>query len=229
MEQEALEQCCMSCAWPCSILWHPGRLIQNPRTNWNPGPSSQSYGFSSSHVQVWELDHKEGWSESCSVTSKSLWPHELYSLWSSPGQNTGVGIRSLLQGILPTQGWNPGFPHCRQILYQLSHKGSPRILEWVAYPFSSGSSRPRNWTWVFCIVGRVFTNWAVEEARGWGVKTQPPKPNLVKVSYWWKHLHLTVGIQQMSTFSRSCALLGSSKNLEPIFEYSRPNLISVFL
>ena len=128
-----------------------------------------------------------------------------------------------------SRGWNPGLPHCRRILYQLGHKGSPRILEWVAYPFSSGSSRPRNWTWVFCIVGRVFTNWAVEEARGWGVKTQPPKPNLVKVSYWWKHLHLTVGIQQMSTFSRSCALLGSSKNLEPIFEYSRPNLISVFL
>ena len=37
-------------------------------------------------------------------------------------------------------------PHCRQILYQLSHKGSPRMQEWVAYPFSSGSSRPRNQT-----------------------------------------------------------------------------------
>ena len=36
--------------------------------------------------------------------------------------------------IFPTQGSNPGLPHCRQILYQLSHKGSPRILEWVAYP-----------------------------------------------------------------------------------------------
>jgi len=47
---------------------------------------------------------------------------------------------SLLQGIFPTQGSNPGLPHCRQILYQMSHKGSPRILEWVAYPFSSGSS-----------------------------------------------------------------------------------------
>ena len=49
------------------------------------------------------------------------------------------------QGIFPTQGSNPGLPHCRQILYQLSHMGSPRILEWVAYPFSRGSSRPRNW------------------------------------------------------------------------------------
>ena len=49
-------------------------------------------------------------------------------------------VFSLLQGIFPTQGSNPSLPHCRQIPYQLSHKGSPRILEWVAYPFSSGSS-----------------------------------------------------------------------------------------
>jgi len=41
---------------------------------------------------------------------------------------------------LPNPGINPGLPHCRQILYQLSHKGSPRILEWVASPFSSRSS-----------------------------------------------------------------------------------------
>ena len=47
-----------------------------------------------------------------------------YSPWDSPGQNTGVGSRSLLQGIFPTQGSNPGLPHCRQILYQLSYKGS---------------------------------------------------------------------------------------------------------
>ena len=67
-----------------------------------------------------------------------------YSPWNSLGQNTGVGSLSLLWGILPTQGSNPGLLHCRRILYQLSHQGSPRILEWVAYPFSSGSSRPRN-------------------------------------------------------------------------------------
>ena len=72
--------------------------------------------------------------------------HGRYIRWNSPGQNTGVGDLSLLRGIFPTQGSNPGLPHCRQILYQLSHKGSPRILEWVAYPFSSGSSWPRNRT-----------------------------------------------------------------------------------
>ena len=49
----------------------------------------------------------------------------VYSPWNSLGQNTGEGGLSLLQGIFPTQGLNPGLPHCRQILYQLSHQGSP--------------------------------------------------------------------------------------------------------
>ena len=75
-------------------------------------------------------------------------PQGLDSPWNSPGQNTGVGSFSLLLGIFPTQGSNPGFQYCRWSLYQLSHKGSPRILEWVAYPFSSGSSHPRNRTGV---------------------------------------------------------------------------------
>ena len=84
------------------------------------------------------------------------------SPWDSLGQNTGVvSSLSLLQGILPTRGSNPDLLHCRQILYQLSHKGRPRMLEWVAYPFSSRSSRPRNWTWVSCISGEFFTNRAI--------------------------------------------------------------------
>ena len=68
-------------------------------------------------------------SESQSVVSNSLRPHGLYSPWNSLGQNTRVGTLSLLQRIFPTQGSNPGIPYCRPILYQLSHKGSPRILE----------------------------------------------------------------------------------------------------
>ena len=87
-----------------------------------------------------------------------------YSQWNSPGQDTGVGSLSLLQEFFPTQGSNPGLPHCRWILYQQSHQWSPRILEWVACPFSSGSSWPRNWTRISCIAGRFFTNWAVREA-----------------------------------------------------------------
>ena len=98
------------------------------------------------------------WSESCSIVSDSLRPHVLYSPWNSPGQNTGVGSLSLLQGTFSTQGSNPGLLHCRQILNQLSHKGSSRILDWVAYPFSRGSSRPRNQTGVSCIAGGFITN-----------------------------------------------------------------------
>ena len=67
-------------------------------------------------------------SESRSVVSDSLRPHGLYSPWNSPGQDTRVGSRSLLQGIFPTQGSNPGLPHCRRILYQLSHQGSPNTI-----------------------------------------------------------------------------------------------------
>ena len=104
-------------------------------------------------------------SESCSFVCDSLQPYGLYSPWNSLGQNTGVGSLSLLQGIFPTQGSNLGLPHCRKILYQLSQKRSPRILVWVPYPFSSGSSWPRNWTRVSCIAGRFFINWGIREAK----------------------------------------------------------------
>ena len=82
----------------------------------------------------------------------------------SPGKNTGVSCHALLWGIFSTQGLNPGLPQCRQILSCLSHQGSPRILEWVAYPFSGRSSQPRNWTRVSYIAGRLFTSWATREA-----------------------------------------------------------------
>ena len=80
-------------------------------------------------------------SESSSIMPHSLKPHGLYSPWNFPRQNTGVDSRSLLQGIFPTQGSNPGLPHCSQILYPLSHQGHPRTLEWVAISFSNA------WKW----------------------------------------------------------------------------------
>ena len=105
----------------------------------------------------------------------SLQLHGLYSPWISPGQNIGVGSHSLLQGIFPTQGSNPGLSQHRWILYSLRHQGSlimkavaaaakllqlcptlcdpmdytvhgilqARILDWVAFPFSRGSSQPK--------------------------------------------------------------------------------------
>ena len=95
----------------------------------------------------------------------------------SPGKNTGVGCHALLQGIFPTQGWNSGLLHCRQILYQLSHQGSPKIVEWVAYPSSRGPSQPRNQTGVFCIAGGFFASWATREAQS---NHTPIKINLKK-------------------------------------------------
>ena len=63
------------------------------------------------------------------VAQSSLRSHGLYSPWSSPGQNPGVSSHSLLQGIFPTQGSNPGLPHSRKILNQLSHHGSHLDLD----------------------------------------------------------------------------------------------------
>ena len=92
-----------------------------------------------------------------------------------------MGCHSLLQAIFPTQGSNPGLPHCRWILYHLSHEGSPRILEWAAYAFFSRSSWPRNLTGVSYIAGRFFTSWATREALI--LKSQLPSP------YWKIHVH----------------------------------------
>ena len=96
---------------------------------------------------------------------KSLSCVQLFvSPWNSPGQKAGMDSLSLIQEIFPTQGWNPDLPHCRQILYQLSHKGSPGILDWVSYPFSRGPSQPRNRTRVSCVAGGFFTSWATRKA-----------------------------------------------------------------
>ena len=126
------------------------------------GKTSITVDFNKLHIFLMQYFKCE--SESRSVVSNCLQAHGLYSPWNSPGQNTGVGSLSLLQGIFPTQGLNPGLPHCGWILYQVSHKGTPRILEWVAYLFSSGSSQSRNQTGVSCIAGRFFTIWATRKS-----------------------------------------------------------------
>ena len=86
------------------------------------------WGLSSSPMEdTW-------WSERLSVLSDSLWLQELYSPRNSPSQNTGGGSLSLLQGIFPIQGLNPGLPHCRQILYQLSHRERHMGKHWHFLP-----------------------------------------------------------------------------------------------
>ena len=101
------------------------------------------------------------WSKLQVAHSCLLRPHGLYSPWSSSGQNTGVGICPFSRSSFHPRDWTWD---CRWILYQLSRKGSPRLQEWVAYPFSSGSSWPRNQTRVSCFAVGFSTNWAIREA-----------------------------------------------------------------
>ena len=139
-------------------------------------------------------------SESCSVTSDSLRPHGLYSHGILQARIL-VGSLPLLHGSFSTQRSNPGLPHCRWILYQLSHKRSVRILEWVISPFSRGSSRPRNRTGVSCIAGRFFTNWVIRDVGSilWSL-TSPGEGNGNPLQYsclensldrgaWWAIIH----------------------------------------
>ena len=76
------------------------------------------------------LEWKWKWKCNHSVILDSLWPHGLQPArllcpWNFPGKNTGEGCCFLLLWIFPTQGSNLGLPHCRQIIYHVSHKGSP--------------------------------------------------------------------------------------------------------
>ena len=104
--------------------------LQNPAQNlfqeafWDPSSQDTSY---SSFLQSLRP------SRVCLVTQSyptlqlhGLQPSRLLCPWESPDKNTGVGCHALLQGIFPTQGLNPGLPHCRQICYHLSHQGSPK-------------------------------------------------------------------------------------------------------
>ena len=125
---------------------------------------------------------------SVKVMPDSLWPHGLYSPWNFPGQNAGVGSLSLLQGIFPTQGSNPGLLHCRQILYQLSHKRSPEIREWVAYPFSSGSSQPRNQTGAPALQACVLSHVQLFAAP-WTTACQSPLTTEYSRQEYWVGCH----------------------------------------
>ena len=74
------------------------------------------------------------WKWSRSIVSDSLWPHGLYPTrllcpWDFPGNSPGMGCHFLLQGIFPTQGSNPGLPHCKQMLHHLSHQGCPVMID----------------------------------------------------------------------------------------------------
>ena len=120
------------------------------RSSWANRLGNRRKFDDNNHVQ--QMQAKKSESESHSVASDSLGPHWLFSPWNSPGQNTGVGSLSFLQGILLIQGSNPGLLHCRRILYQLSYQESWRrqnmlkavVLKLEAWGKKSGAP----WTWV---------------------------------------------------------------------------------
>ena len=103
---------------------------------------------------------------SCVWLFATLWPVARQALLSMSfsRQDYWSGLPCPPPRVLPNPGIELGLPHCRQILYYLSHQVSPGILEWVAYPFSRGSFWSRNRTGVLCITGRFFTSWATREA-----------------------------------------------------------------
>ena len=113
-------------------------------------------------AQVWMC---VGESESCSVMS-TLWSHVLYKSMEFSRPEYWSGWTFPNPGGLSNPRIEPRSPTLQVILYQLSHKGSPRLREWVAYPFCSRSSQPRNRTGVFCIASGFFTNWAIRQDPG---------------------------------------------------------------
>ena len=118
---------------------------------------------------------------------------------------------SFFRGILPNQGSNPHLPPCRQILYQLSHQGSPSIVEWVVNPFSRGSSWPRNQNRVSCISGEFFTSWG------------PGNPNVsIGLPINSKTAHVKTSRKKFIT---SCQKMGKkSKQWQIIFSWASKSL-----
>ena len=103
-------------------------------------------------------------SESLLVVSTSLQPHGLYSPWNSPGQNTGMGSFSLLQGNLPNPGIKPRSPALQADSLPVEPQGKPKndgmgslsLLQWIFLT--------QEWNNGLLNAGGFFTNWAMREA-----------------------------------------------------------------
>ena len=112
--------------------------------------------FSRCFCNVWLCDPVD-----CSIPGFSVYG-------DSPGKNSGACCHALLRGGGGGWSFQPRdqiqSPALQEILYHLSYQVSPRVLEWVTYPFSRGLSWSRNWTRVSCIAGGFFASWAPREA-----------------------------------------------------------------
>ena len=132
--------------------FHGGRL-----------PMGNFYNFRTILFSTWNWSERE----IRSVVSDSATPwtvaRQALCPWNFPRKNTGVSSRSILQGIYPTQGSNPGLLHCRQILYHLSHQGKPKNTG-VSLSLLQEIFLTQGRIMVSCIAGRFFTSWATREA-----------------------------------------------------------------
>ena len=123
---------------------------QDMKSGWKAGASEREGGSRREMLRLWLRDAASGnpyytprlkcWqrnrqtlillkesesedAQSCPRLFVTPWTRFLHP-WDFPGKNTGVGCHFLLQEIFPTQGLNPGLPHCRQMFYYRSHEGS---------------------------------------------------------------------------------------------------------
>ena len=116
-------------------------------TDYSGNERTETYNFNITKAEVLEMEETQ---------FPTLQADSLSAEPQGKPKNTGVGSLSLLQGIFLSQELNWGLLHCRWILHQRSHKGSPRTLDWVAMPSSRGSSQPRDQIQVSCIAGGFF-------------------------------------------------------------------------
>ena len=146
------------------------------------GLFSQSSGFSGSHVWIWELDHIESWAPKnwCFLTvvlektlESPLECKEVQPVHPKVNQSWIFTVRTDAEAETPIL-WPPDVkiwliwkdPDAGKVRGQVKHhKGRPRILEWVAFPFSKGSFQPKDQSQVSCIAGRFFTSWATREGQ----------------------------------------------------------------
>ena len=161
----------------------PRQHIKKQRTFADKGPSSQSYGLSSGHVWMWELDHQEGWAlknwcfrtvvlektlelEQTTRDREGHGSQACCSRWGRKESDMTEQLNSNHKSCLDQRkAWSS-----KRCSKDCSLRGSSvrgisqaRILELTAISFSRGSSCPRDRTQAFCIAGRFFTAWANRE------------------------------------------------------------------
>ena len=149
------------------------KLLQSCLTLCDPTdcspPGSSVHGILQARIVEWAaIPFCRGSSQPRDQTHVSCTEGRFFTIWASRrvdslGYDSAIKNKELMPSTAPWMDLETVTPCV--ILYQLSHQGSPRTLEWVAFPFSRGSSQSRNQIQVSYIVGGFFTSWATREAQ----------------------------------------------------------------